>query len=715
MKKKHCYIFDEDYIYNNIKLQEDHLETIIMLGDAADLTDKIESAKKELEKVNGEYELKKSLYEEYNDPTNVKSPKFYKDKLRKCLRGDENWAGRNKRIRGKNQNTPVSEEKYLEFVGLEPKKKKEELYNDFNDKFRELEEAKTGAKEIIIHVPSISQLYKDYNDETIQALLQKKIEKPELSEREKKLITLLQNGEADKLSERLSVFKDGNTIECPYCYQKVTPEHKKSLVESIEKILSKEVEHHQNALRKCIVDPINLDLSPYQQLKSYEKCNKLIKEINDFIQDNNFKLQSKISNLYEPINNDISNIKELIIQLDSSLHLLELERQKYNVEAKKTEPIVESLHQINAEITHYDVINDARQLEKQNKELEGIKKELDALNLECSTKRETILELESKRSNVRIALDNINACMKYIFFTDERLKIEYDGKAYKLLSHGKSVRPCDVSVGERNIIALCYFFTSILEGKEEKIAYDNEYLLVIDDPVSSFDTENRIGILSFLKYKLSEFLEGNQNTKALIMTHDLMTYYDLDKILGEINKSCAKLFNKPIFKRFELRDCKLDQFKYKNRQEYTEILKVIYRYASEEDNEHELVIGNIMRQALEAFSTFVYKKGIEEISTDEQILSLLPDEKYRTYYKNLMYRLVLHGGSHKEEYVKSMKDFRFFSLIFDDEKRRTAKDILCFIYMLNKQHLLEHLKDFNDVDTQLKKWKQEIEDRSVEI
>ena len=68
---------------------------------------------------------------------------------------------------------------------------------------------------------------------------------------------------------------------------------------------------------------------------------------------------------------------------------------------------------------------------------------------------------------------------------------------YKLLSHGKNVKPCDVSVGERNIIGLSYFFTSILEGQEIDSAYYGEYLLVTDDPVSSYDTENKIGILSF--------------------------------------------------------------------------------------------------------------------------------------------------------------------------------------------------------------------------
>lgn len=38
-----------------------------------------------------------------------------------------------------------------------------------------------------------------------------------------------------------------------------------------------------------------------------------------------------------------------------------------------------------------------------------------------------------------------------------------------------------------------------------------------------------------------------------------------------------------------------------------------------------------------------------------------------------------------------MKDYGFASLLSEDEKKRTARDILCFIYLLNKQHVLSHL------------------------
>ena len=410
-------------------------------------------------------------------------------------------------------------------------------------------------------------------------------------------------------------------------------------------------------------------------------------------------------------------VQALLVQLNESLARLETARIEYNKKATATEPIIAELNRINGEIAYYDVVDLAAQLDKQQAECAAAKDLYDMFTAAYAAKKKEVEDLEAKRKNVHLALDAINACMKYIFFADDRLKIEYIDGEYKLLSHGKSVKPCDVSVGERNIIGLCYFFTSILEGKEEKDAYKEEYLLVIDDPVSSFDVENRIGILSFLKYKLSVFLEANQNTRALVMTHDLKTFYDVHKVFEEIMEVCKQKGypHGPKFNRFEIREGGLKQFSYSNRQEYTEIVEAVYKYASGEANEYELVIGNMMRQALEAFSTFEYKKGIDTVSTDAQILALLPGAEYVSYYKNLMYRLVLHGGSHKEEQVKTMNDFRFFSLISETERKRTAKDILCFIYLLNSRHLLEHLKKCGNVEAELKSWCQDIKARAAVI
>lgn len=57
------------------------------------------------------------------------------------------------------------------------------------------------------------------------------------------------------------------------------------------------------------------------------------------------------------------------------------------------------------------------------------------------------------------------------------------------------------------------------------------------------------------------------------------------------------------------------------------LLKTIYDFADSSSIENILAIGNIMRRALESFSTFEYKKGIDSISCDQEILKSMGNEK----------------------------------------------------------------------------------------
>ena len=327
-------------------------------------------------------------------------------------------------------------------------------------------------------------------------------------------------------------------------------------------------------------------------------------------------------------------------------------------------------------------------------------------------KKKTLEDLNGRKKSIDIAVDIINNGLKYILFAENRLTIERYGDSYKLLSNGHPVLPKNVSVGERNIIGLCYFFTSIMAGKNRDTAYNDEYLIIIDDPISSYDFENRIGILSFLKLKLSQFLNGNINSKAIVMTHDLLTFFDFEKICEELNENWKSIFQSQALKYYlwELKNCVLERFKYRKRQEYTELIRLIYEYGCGNAGEYDIVIGNIMRQALEAFATFEYKKGIEAVSTDEMILAKMCNE-HKSYFKNLMYRIVLNNGSHREEQTRSM-EIDFLSVISESEKRRTAKEIICFIYLLNKAHLIAHL---GDVSITIDKWCEEIKKRAAVI
>lgn len=92
-EKKHIFVFDEDYVDKNVRLQQDHLDTIIMLGQAADLTEKIEKAVSECAIARTAYEEQDAILEEYSDSKSVISPKYHLNLIKDALRGDDNWAG----------------------------------------------------------------------------------------------------------------------------------------------------------------------------------------------------------------------------------------------------------------------------------------------------------------------------------------------------------------------------------------------------------------------------------------------------------------------------------------------------------------------------------------------------------------------------------------------------------------------------------------------
>lgn len=705
---KMIFVFNEDFVNDKVKIQEEGLGSIIMLGEKADLTVKIEQATEQLSEAKDNYTKIEQKVGEYKDAENLKSPYHYKEKMCATLRKDDGWADRERRIKDLRRNANVSTDKYLEFVNIIASKSRSELLVDFEEQMRELEKAKQGSGKIIGEIIKISDVYINFNYSGVSKLLEETIEKPLLSEREKYLLKLVETGEKDFLQKQLDYFGNNEAQYCPFCLQDISDDYKVDLVAKIQSILSDFVEEHCRKLSGFLLEEINFDFTPFIKLSSCIGSSELLNKINKIIQENNRVIQQKINSPYTCTYEKITDITSLLVELERSLKHLDEERGEYNKNIVNTKPIIDRLVSINNEIAYYDIVDDYNKYRTQSNEYEKLLNEAQNANKLVDEKLALCKKLEAERKNIGIAVDLINKGLKYIFFSKGRLEIIVENDKYMLLSNGKAVLPSNISVGERNIIGLCYFFASMLKGKDGKTAFKDECLIIVDDPVSSYDFENKIGILSFLKLKLSQFLDGNLNSKAIILTHDLLTFFDMVKILEELQKEFNDSYgkNKTVFNLFELKKCNLMEFQYKKRHEYTEMMKMIYDYSMEGCPDNSILIGNIMRQVLEAFSTFEYKKGISEVSTDKNIINKLDDE-YQSYFSNLMYRLVLNGGSHKEEETRSGR-LDFFTVISDEEKVRTAKDILCFMYLLNDLHVIAHLGDIRE---ELDKWCYEIKNK----
>lgn len=703
------FVFDEKFVEENVRIEGD-LESIAILGKQVDLTQEIEEVKKKLDEARKLVESRDREFQEYTDKKNPKAPQFYRDSMREILRGDGGWAGRDRKIKNNKTNTPVKDDTYKKIIEHKPEKQQEELWADFKSNMEKLKIARDGGNKIVEEIPSVPEAYGQDTVAYANKLIKEKIEKPGLSDREKLLLDLVTGGKSVELQERERYLSNENNTFCPYCLQDLTVDYKEKLVRQIQKVLTDKVKSHQVRLKELKYNKLEFDLSFFSALNSYQQCDELLKKINDIIDTNNEIIQKKIDNPYVPLNDkDISNVARLIKKLNTKLDNLKKEKDIHNTKVGDIEGYKNTLTDINEKLAYYEIIENCERLKLQKIEYDKAKKCLDEAKSYKDEQEEVLKELNEKRKNFKIAIDVINRALKYIFFTENRLAIKSDGDSYKVLSNGEMVPPQQISVGERNILGLCYFFAKIMEERDENSVYGDENLLIIDDPISSYDFENKIGILSFLKLQLARILNGNINSRAIVMTHDLMTLYELQKIFEELSNDWKKNLQgiKTSYCILELKDCALSEFRIRSRQEYTELLKQVYYYGNNESSDYDIVIGNVMRQALEAFATFEYGYRIDEVSTDDKILSQIPPE-YTDHFKNLMYRLVLHGGSHREEQVKSL-NIDFYSLISSEEKRRTAKEIICFMYLLNKAHVLARLKEINNVEVIIETWIKDLE------
>ena len=109
-EKKHIFVFDEEFVDANVKLQDTGLNTIVMLGQQVELADQITNAQKELDIAKQQYVDQEYIVKNiYENKDNDKSPKFYQTKLKLALQGDDCWAGRDKIVRNGRSNTGVKD------------------------------------------------------------------------------------------------------------------------------------------------------------------------------------------------------------------------------------------------------------------------------------------------------------------------------------------------------------------------------------------------------------------------------------------------------------------------------------------------------------------------------------------------------------------------------------------------------------------------------
>lgn len=281
--------------------------------------------------------------------------------------------------------------------------------------------------------------------------------------------------------------------QCPYCASQ--KEFKKSRIETVS-----------NTYDSKVVDHLNKMLKLFEKLSLYftDDTNEELKRISESADNMS---QSQKDYLFE-IKTQVSNILSLLINLKNL---------GFNT-FKDVDKVKDELDRYRVNLSMYSHLNSLYMNEKTNPinaSLDGIIEKAGKLQGEVNQQKKLIEKTVQDNSGL---INDFLQCAGYNY----RISINEDeGNGFRMIlspvnsDMGITSANEHLSYGERNALALSLFMFSAIK--------ENPDLIILDDPISSFDGNKKFALLNML------FLgkKSLKNRTVLLLTHDFNTVIDI--------------------------------------------------------------------------------------------------------------------------------------------------------------------------------------------
>jgi wobble nucleotide-excising tRNase len=337
--------------------------------------------------------------------------------------------------------------------------------------------------------------------------------------------------------------KKEEKVKCLFCQNTLD----KDFLTSLSKHFSKDYENLQKGITAFIgglsnlkrkeISEKNVDL--YTDLQNDYK--KEAKNINSVISKLNAWIDEATEKLNEKYSNPLSHVRtpkqpedfkiaydNAVISLNAIIknHNFKVDNRGQEVKTAK-ETLEYHLIAVAIEQSNY------KKIKEDYKEIIQVEKNV---KNEMEKNNRTIAELEKETSNIGKAIQKINQHLEE-FFGRKEIKLELDSskKGYIIKRDGDTAD--NLSEGEKNAIAFSYFIVKAQE-RDFKI---KEGVIVIDDPVSSFDS-------NFIYHCFSLIKNHFKTAAQLIISTHSFEFFNLIKDWFEDKNHKVESSNKKIAK-----------------------------------------------------------------------------------------------------------------------------------------------------------------------
>lgn len=678
------HVFNESFIDEKVRIKDSGLEAIVMLGNTGDIEDTITDLKEEIKTLNSELSNLKEEEEEYSDINNPKSPEFHWLAAREQL--SRLWAVRQKDIKGNHQKSPITNRVVDEFLAAEkPSETQTELDTYVKSAIKQLKDYSDNENCLLPPITlDASKLQID--EGSLINLLAQKIENPNPTPRDRLLLNVLKKYGNGFINQAQEYFNDPQTNACPYCLRKIDSQEKASVLETIKKTFNSIADDHKAKLENALMPELDLQLDVYSVLNktTINNVKNALNNWNEVILKTNSLIQKKLNDIYTPIVIQSLGFNQAQKNLTQSIQKLNTSCDIWNKGITNKKQLSLDAQEANKKLAWYEIEKNSQTFQRQQAKKTKLISQITEKNNSISQVQHKLAKIELSKKNEIVALDTINKDLAFIFLDANRLVLEGNDGEYRLLVHGKPVRPDSISSGERNAVGLCYFFSLIATGKEKGQEFKQPLLLIIDDPISSFDYENEIAILSYLVEKVKCVLQNNPSSKVVIMTHNRQVMHQLSRLDRDFGKKyvCYLKLQNGAISQWEDKDL-----------DYKKSVNWLYTYACDPSDDKRNYAGNIARKTIEAYSTFQYSMGFSRVMQDQKILQSIQPESVRPYFHRRLTKIILNWESHTEDVTNAEGDIAANPQYNDETIDRAVRDVLCFIFKINEKHLLSHIDD----------------------
>lgn len=304
-----------------------------------------------------------------------------------------------------------------------------------------------------------------------------------------------------------------DTDKCPYCTASIK-NTRQTILKVKDEFDAKAIEHLNDMLR------VFNSMSEYFSEATKTQVENITNNINGITEEN--------KNFLFSIKQEASRLLSGLLKL-KTIGFTSLESEKQ---------IDAALNEYKIDVKNFQHFNSKLTNEKAvliNKTLDAVLEEAKQLGIEINKQKSHIKKTVSKYNN---EINEFLQCAGYDYSVS--IEGERDVENYHLrLKHNKCKDNIDnvdnyLSYGERNAFALVLFMYSAIK--------DNPDLIVLDDPISSFDGNKKFAILNMLFGKTGSL----RDKTVLLLTHEFSTVIDSLKNITGLDRrlSVAFLYNK---------------------------------------------------------------------------------------------------------------------------------------------------------------------------